>query len=440
MWIEFERFALSEGGRVALNENKNGVLVATESQNCRSVDGALRGGLGVRYIKNGSGVVFAVPSDIQRAILLGYYDQSKGWVDVPVYVASNRKAYLYSEETGKFKNVYENLWDVRELCPEPIHKDKNSFFAVNDTAFYYLDKDGVIFEKEDVCNGSVCTFYDRVFYACEQGVRFSDVGNYTDYSSTSYGSGKINFFSGDGRVDKIIPYDDGIVVVKSNRLWLFRAAGAADQFSAEPLPYYGDKIVEKSAARCGKFILFITVGGAVFRLHGKTFVKLVDKLPEAFCAANVTTAADGERYFVSAGESTLVIDAESGSSYRSYSLVGMSSCDGSVVGAYKGKLCAFSAVGELPDGQTATYSVREWLAEDGVEKRIESLRLFGEGVLTLSVSDGRGKIEKSVELDECGVDVEIGLRAAAFELSLALQAKTCLRKIAVKFNKVGGAA
>jgi hypothetical protein len=439
MWKEFDRFALSEGGRVALNEHKSGVLVATKSENCRCVDGALHGGLGVKYLENAIGWAYAVPLDMQCVAFVNCGEKHKGLIALPLYLDAKGVPFLYSADTNSFHKVYDAVSGMQDICPDPVNFQTKNFFAVNKLGFFYLNEDGLVFQKADIVNGSVCTFADRVFYACKQGVCFSDVGNYSDFSDSAYGAGKIDFFDGEGHVDKIIPYGNAILVVKNSRLFLFHAAGAADQFSVETLDYSSGKIVEKSAVRCGKYVLFITENGAVVRLHGKTCVKLVERLPDDFCSKSVRTAADGEHFFISCGKSTLVVNAENGSSYISFSLDGMSTCDGTVVGAYEGYLCEFAAGGEFPFGQTATYSVQGWLAEDETEKQLEKVRLFGQGALTLRLSDGRANVQKSVELDPLGVEVELELRGRAFELSVNLEPTTCLRKIAVQFHKGGSA-
>jgi len=439
MWKEFDRFALSEGGRVALNEHKGGVLVATKSQNCRCADGALHGGLGVKYLQDIFDVTYSVPFNVQRVAFVNYYDERKGLMPLPLYLDGNGRVFLYSLDTLLFHRIYDGVSGILDICSDSVNFQTKDFFVVNEVGFFYLNEDGLVSQNLGATNGSVCTFADRVFYACEQGVRFSDVGNYSDFSDSVYGGGKINFFDGEGRVDKILPYENAILVVKNTRLFLFHAVGAAHQFSVETLDYSGGKIVEKSAVRCGKYVLFVTENGEVVRLHGKSCVKLIERLPEAFCSKEIKTAADGERFFIACGGSTLVVDAENGSYYTSFSLEGMSTCNGTVVGTYDRHLCEFAADGKFPYGQSASFSVQGWLAEDESEKQLEKVRLFGQGSLTLSLSNGRASVQKSVELDPLGIEIELELRGRAFELSVALQPKTCLRKIAVQFHKGGSA-
>ena len=45
MWIEYNRFALSDGGRYALNVKNDGALIATTTKNCRVEKGVIRTGV-----------------------------------------------------------------------------------------------------------------------------------------------------------------------------------------------------------------------------------------------------------------------------------------------------------------------------------------------------------------------------------------------------------
>ena len=213
------------------------------------------------------------------------------------------------------------------------------------------------------------------------------------------------------------------------------ASGAADEFRIEKLDFCGGRIVKGSAAVCGKYVMFMTVDGNVYRFNGSSFEKVAIGVPEEYCTDFKGTASDGVRYFRAGEELTLVMDTD-GNCYTSYSIDGLTGCGEMAVGVYDGKVCCFDSTENLPLAESATFEVSPFVLQDEKEKIIRRVTVYGEGNASVYLSGERGGLSSTVAFDEDGVAFETEIWGRTFALKLELTGVSRVDKIVFEYTTV----
>lgn len=437
MWIEYNRFALSDGGRYALNAKNDGALVATESKNCRVAKGMLRSGVGIQEIQNVYGDSLYVPG--ARAILaITGWQRPEGLDTEFAFITSAGDIYVYSGLDDALKKMNTLHRGYTTLFRDTSDSTGKRMIALCPDGFCLFTRHGRLNEYTGNCTGTGCVFYNRLFFADENIVRFSEVDSYTDFSESVQGGGKVELM-GEGPVQKLIVYRDAILVFMRDSAIEFHAKGAADEFFAKPIDYYGHRIVGGTVARCGDNVLFINCVGELYRLHGDSCQRIAENIPPEFYEDGVRAAANGELYFVTGMNGrTLVADLDGECYFLNYILTALTDCAGEAVGVYSGVLRKFVETAELPENKHCSFTVEDWLEKDGRERQIEKIRLYGTGNATVTVKNSGKSVSHSVTLRECGVDVPIALRAKKFKLEIGLGVNSKIWKLDALARDVGG--
>lgn len=438
--FSFTDFALSEGDRCALKQPLGATMVATESKNCRCVKGALKRCLGLEYIYDYDGKkLYAEP--IAQKIKLMYYDDTTTYDRhyMGAMIADDGYLYGYSESLRAFERMDKMPGRESALCPLPFENGQKDFYLASKATLHRINN--CISSQAAIKNRNhyaLCVFHDRVFFSSNRGVRYSEAGDFDNFSSSAYGGGKIDIWEGEGGILQLVVYQDTILLFKRNTVLRFYAAGAADEFRVEPMDYRGSRIVRNSAARCGRYVLFLTEGGEIYRLDGNRFEKLTEGVPTDFCFDNVNAAADGERYFLSDEKKVLVVEAEDGSKHYSYQVYGLTDNDGTVVVEKDHYICRMVEKGFLPRDATAQFVAKNVAVKDEKEKLVRKLILYGSGGVELSFGAGRYEMKMLVPLSEQGVEVLAGVKGKTFDFSIVFKGYANVRKIDVEYNELGG--
>ena len=438
MWIEYNRFALSDGGRYALNVKNDGALIATTTKNCRVEKGVIRTGVGADYIRSPQGKTFRVPSTAKAVVTLRG-DVTQDGVDVEcAYVSSDGYLYRYSKADSAFVKVNTAAIGFVELVKDSGDSLGNRYFAICKNGFCLCDRNGKVYERVVSINGTGCVFNNRFFYAAGNAVCYSDVDGYTSNNESLYGAGKIEL-GGDGGIQKLIAYNDCVLVFMPDGIWEFHAKGAADEFFVKRIEYYGDKIVGPSVARCGNAILFVTSTGDLFRLQGNSCQKIAENIPEKFYSGGVSAAGNGALYFLSASDGKVLVADSNGELYfTSFNFYAVTPCDGRAMGVYVGFLSEIHEKYALSYEHTCAFRVENWLAKENAERVLEKIRLYGSGEAMVVVQHGEFSCAHTVQLKDVGVEIPVGVRGKCFHIELKLYQRTKVWKIEALCRDLGG--
>ena len=439
-YLEYSGFVLSERDRIALKLPKEACLVASHSQNTRTDRGRLRSGLGVEKMTNANGatIPFHSENDIRRIYAYTYtYPTGARHLGgalvlktgaVSRYVEAGNDFY----PTGKAATGQFSMWtdfDTYGGCACCI---------ASSSGLISIQREGTVTVLSEKTNGGGCLFGDRLFYSLGQGVHFSDVGNHGDFAESAYGAGWIEFWDCGGKIGQTIPCEEGIVLLKNENVLLLKAKGAADDFTVSEVTYNGGQIVKGSAARCGKYVLFLSTDGVVYRVENGSAKRLVEGVRAEYCKDGVGAAGNAKNYFLCAEQRLLVMDAEYGTSYETIALNGFGECDGDVVGSYLGDLCRMTEGQPTAYGVKRTFIVADHYFADEKEKLIRKLIFYGTGTLTVAFGEGKYALSKQIELSQTGVEMEIEQKGTAFSFTFTLAADTVLEKMGVEYSYCGG--
>ena len=433
-------FALSDGDRAALKMPATTTLVGTNVENCRCVRGALKRCLGLEYVYNPDDQPLTAPYRAQKVKLL-YEDDAEGERHYQgIVVARDARVQGYNLPSDDVALMGRRPWKPAMVCPLPDEKgERNFYFLTEDIIKRYEDGVSVLNPGQLKNNRAACVFRDRFFYSVGRAIAFSDAGNFEDFTTTAYGAGAIEVADGYGNVLQMLVYQDAILLFKENSVFRFHAAGAADTFRIETMDYYGGKIVRNSAVRCGKYVLFLTEQGDIYRLFGTRFERLVEGVSQDFCFDDVNVTADGERYFISDEDKVLVVEVEDGSKHLSYPVYGITDNNGMAVGEWNYHICRIVPNGFLPDGVLPRFVAKGVVVKDRKEKLIKRLLVYGEGTVRVCFGSNGRTVERELTLSEYGVELPVGVKGKEFDFEISFSESACVRKIDVEFSELGGA-
>lgn len=441
--VIFNSFSLPEGGRYALKPIPQDALVATESKYSRCRDGKLFGALGHEFLLDSGDNYLTCNKDLKmKNVML----MNTGVNDL---VCKRNAAFI--EEKGSLW-LYTDSGSCRSLglCKPPYaicrfpasHGNGDGGIAVaSGLSFEVRNYAGAtLYKVEEPTNAAVCWFAGRLFYAKGHRVYYSDVENVQNFDESAYGGGYVcTNGGGEGVVLQLLPYRDGILLFYERGIAILHAKGAASDFRMERLDYSGVPIAIGSGAVCGRYALFATEEGDVYRLDGTRFERLAAGLPLSLREDRVNTASDGERYYRCDGERMLVMEASDGSSYLSFPVAGLTDADGAALGVHMGRLMRMSTIGSAYTSESPSFYAERLRLRDSKEKTITKVTVYGEGSTTVSLRGDGDTTVKVLTLSSAGVAFEPFVRGEEFELEICLGFRAKVTRIEFEFEYVGGA-
>ncbi len=437
--LEYVNFALSEGGRVALNLPLGNTLVASEYKNCRCEADGLYCGLGSAVVARSNGSFFKMSNSSYAHQIRTYYYKQDGYDHFGFFAASKGGTLYHVSDDGVRTTVLSDVGTL-DMCALPNKDGYDGVCVAGETGLWMVDKSGNAVKYFDETNMSVCFFGDRVFFAEGSGVRFSDAGNLTDFSESAYGGGRIEILEGEGVVTDMLPLDDCILLFKKDCVLQFFAKGAAKDFRVRRLTGLPAPIVKGSAVRCGKYVVFTTIACEVYRMDGGRVEKIVEDLPSICVSSyNCSYASDGSRYYIGTNQYTLAVSVCDGRVHTFHPMYGISNAYSGTVGFYKETLYSIHPRAAMVTGETSEFTVRDWAFKDEKEKAIEKFVFYGKGSISLTWGKGEYANSVTVLLQENGVSVPIQARGKRFDFTLKPGNSSRLIKMDVEYSLVGGA-
>lgn len=439
--VEYTSFAMPDRDRYALNgadKVDKGALVFTSSSNCKCADGRIYSGVGMKYFLNSSGKKLKVGTTLKKAFPASYALDGAEY-SCAVVVEGSGEVFTYQDSSSSLVSLNRTLEGEVGGCLAVADNGENGVLIAAGNRYIQTVKNNIVHEVVESTNASVCVFKDRVFYSCGRGIRFSDAGTFSNFYDSAYGGGMIEVREGAGNIRQLLPCDDAVLLFKDRAVFKLYAAGAADTFRIERLPYNGGRIAAASAAKCGRYVMFTTSAGEVYRIDGSRFEKIAVGLENAYCQDYQGTASDGQRYFRSASDAVLVMETD-GSSYFSFPVVGLTDCDGLAVAAYDGQLFYYDPMGKIPFAEHSLFTVEGLTLGVEEEKTIRRITVHGSGMAFLYLEGERGNCSEMVELTKDGVSLDCELRGKVFLFSIEFIESANVQKIVFEYTDVGGDA
>ncbi len=441
--VIFNSFSLPEGGRYALKPIPQDALVATKSEYCRCRDGKLFGPLGQEFLIDSGGNYLTCSTSLKMKYVMLMN------TSVTDYVSKKYAAFLEDRGALWFYSDSGSFWQYGQckppyaICRFPASNGSGDggVAIASALSFMVLNPTGnTMYKLEEPTNAAVCWFAGRLFYSKGHNVYYSGVESVRNFAENAYGGGYVCVNGcGEGVVLQLLPYRDGILLFYERGIAMLHAKGAASDFRMERLDYCGVPIAIGSGAVCGRYALFTTQEGDVYRLDGTRFERLAAGLPLSLRADRVNTASDGERYYRSDGETVLVMEASDGSSYLSYPVAGLTDADSAALGVQGGRLVRMSTIASYPPRAIPRFYSERLRLRDSKEKTITKVTVYGEGNAKVSLCGGGDTAAEQLTLSSAGVTFEPCIRGEEFELEIRLGFRTMVTRIEFEFEYVGGA-
>lgn len=441
--VIFNSFSLPEGDRYALKPIPQDALVATKSEYCRCRDGKLLGPIGQEYLLD-SGDNYLIANKnfkMKNVMLLNTAVTDFVYKRNAIFIEENGRLWIYIDSMG-VRN-FASCKPPYAICRFPASSSNGDGGVAIASALGILvvsHTGGTMYKLDEPTNAAVCWFAGRVFYSKGYNVYYSEMGNVRDFTESAYGGGYINVAgSGEGVVLQLLPYRDGILLFYERGIAMLHAKGAASDFRLERLDYCGVPIAIGSGAVCGRYALFTTEEGDVYRLDGTRFERLAAGLPLSLRADRLNTASDGERYYRSDGERMLVMEASDGSSYFSYPVSGLTDADSAALGVQGEYLVRMSTIASYPARAEPKFYSERLRLRDSKEKTITKVTVYGEGKARVSLRGDGDTTEEVLALTSAGVAFEPFVRGQEFDLQVNLTFRAKVTRIEFEFEYVGGA-
>ena len=429
----FHKFSLVE-------RNKKGTLFGIDGRNCDCADGSIRTGLGLKNYLTPYGKTYSVESAEVRSFYLHRTKYSEGvYTDRLAYMLEDGKYYLYNHSTGVFMKtlVFGGPTNVVGVLNADL--DIETLFVGGIGVVRYNPDKGYtqsVLTKAGLAN---CVFHDRLFVAIEPfTVAYSKPLAAIDFESTIDDSGKIHLPSAAGKIVAMKALGDEICIFYEYGITRLIPAGSARDFKQLPLAYAGGRVLGETVCECGGKLFFLADDG-VYVFDGKTLQKICVELNvKPTYSVQCGAACVGDRVLIRyadevKGAVTLVLAADGGSGYFCSYLNGLSRTDQYAMCVAEGIVKYVARDGDLYGGEEYCFQT-EYL-DFGVSQRknLKTLRLEGEGELTVQVDDGRNFKEKTVTFVDGKAVMPVGLVGERFALRFILQKGAFLRKLAVTY-------
>ena len=134
----------------------------------------------------------------------------------------------------------------------------------------------------------------------------------------------------------------------------------------------------------------------------------------------------------------VVIDAETDIAYHAFTAQGLSDLKGQAVGVVGGSVCALKAEAALPtDRLSELLTVPFDFNVSGV-KTLRRVQVFGDGAVTLSVSNGRKTKTFALQTENGAASVDVRLKGEFFTLRFVLAEHAVLHGLEAELCKLAG--
>ena len=438
VWKKYAAFQLAQ------TPEKNDVLYLDASQNCDLSDGCARVGVGVESLSlaNGRGVIY--DWDLSAPTAFFYCGEKFA------FLSDENKLYLYDESIREFQLLYAFNGEMKAIEAQDKNGVFHLYFCGKDGVFSYDVKNGVVRVLESACVPVACACQGRIFTASTNAIVYSAPFSTADFEESIDGAGKIVLPAETGEILDLVASGDAVFAFCQYGIWKLTVSGSARDFRLEQTAFSCKDVIKGSACVgngvSGEKVFFFTQHG-VYKLD-KTGVERVCK-NLTFDMKRVGQVCehaylDGKViYNYRAKDNSVrnvVIDVESEEGYHAFTAEGLSNVRGQAVALIDSIVYVIE-----PDRSLPTHRLAELVVEhcdfslSGV-KTLKRLRVYGEGKITLTLSNGRKTKTFDLQTVNGVADIEVRMRGEVFRLRFVLGNKARLNGLHAEVCRLIGVA
>lgn len=364
------------------------------------------------------------------------------------FLSAGHRAYLYNEGSKSF--ALERYFGVENavVSAQDAAGDYHVYFCGEKGVFVYDEMKGMVEVLEGEYLPVACAFQGRIFTARADELVYSAPFDVGDFSESIDGGGSIVLPSDTGKIVAFAAVSSALYVFCEYGIWKLTAAGSARDFRLEKVGYTHGKILGGSAcaAACsgGEKVFFFTENG-ICKLENSSVEKICENL--AFSVKSEGQVCkyaylDGKviyAYQTPTGTvESLVIDAETEKGYPCFAAQGVSNVQGQTIAVVDGVLCLLKTDLPLPASRIAEAAIEKFDFQISGVKTLRSLRVFGEGKITVSVGNGRRTKTFDLQTENGIAKADVKLRGEYFRLRFLLGENAVLRGLEADVSKLLG--
>ena len=441
--IRFDGFALG-------TENKAGIFSFSDVRNCLFRDGKMETGFGFSPYYTAEGKIPSVndPEDPPAAFALLPYTDAGEQKTALMYVSETGVSYIWNEEYGTFDFTLKTFDDVPAILP--VYRENG------EAVLAFCGKDGVwLYDRKTEFSqvyaasaaNAACVFHERLFFIEKPfTVRYCAPLDSNDREENADDAGYIEFPSEEGELIGLKVLNETVYLFRERGIIKLDAKGAARDFSAELLPYGGERIFSGSIAACGERIFFLAESG-VYAFEERKISRVdVPVFPVRNGQVCECAAWDGKYFLRYADENgdfkVLILDSETREACFSVpSIRALSDTQSLLICLSENNICLADKDGDLPSGNL--YAAYKENTDFGISGRKlwKTLTLDGEGACRIEVENEYEKRCFDGKFKDGKLSVRPLLKGERFSLRLYPQKATRFSGAAIvldDFESAGG--
>ena len=418
---------------------KSGVFPVGLVNNCDLSDGNARVGVGVSDYKLESGEVVGYDWDLPAPKAFFYYGD-KLWL-----LSEDNKLYSYDENSLTYELKYTFYREMKVVQVQDELGEYRVYFC-GDRGVFILDENWNITQiLEDSCIPTACAFQGRIFTATATSLLYSAPFSVGDFTESIDGGGEVVLPSDTGNIVDIAATSNAIFVFCQYGIWKLTAAGSARDFCLERIGFTGSGVLKGSACSVafsgGEKVFFFDEYGP-WKLDRSGVTKICRNLTFSFRKTEQACEhayVNGKVVYnyraLDNSVKSVVIDAETDQAYHSFTAEGLSNINGQAIGVVSGHVCVLKTESDLPTNALSELVAKPCDFNISGVKTLRRLKLFGEGTITLSVSNGQKTKTFVLQTENGMASVDVRLKGEFFRLRFVLGNHAILRGLNAELCK-----
>lgn len=421
---KYDTFALAE------RQGENGVFSLDLANNCElSKDGA-RVGVGVSAFTLASGNV-SYDWNLSAPKSFFYHGEKFG------FLSDENKVYFYDESTRKFLLAHTFDGEMTAVEAQDRNGEYHLCFVGEAGVYFYEGETEMVLLSQNSFLPLACVFQGRIFTASANAIAFSAPFQAGDFAQSIDDGGNIVFPANTGEVVSVAATSTAVFFFCQYGIWKLTAAGSARDFRLESVGFTGGEILRGSACAVasskGEKIFFFTESG-VFRLDDSGVESICRNLALPLKREGQVcehAPLDGQVFYsyraLDQSVRGVVIDVETEKAYHAFTAEGVCKLRGDAVAVVDGLVYVIKKGAPLP-----TWRIAELIAEKtdfqlSGRKTLKSLRVLGEGQITLSLRCGRKTKTFTLQPQNGEIKVDVKMKGEYFRVRFVLTENARLR-------------
>lgn len=429
---------------------EDGTLFASESRYCDCSGGVLKSGLGLEPKLTEEENAFWVNPELdlpKQFFVLPFLDENGLGAEELGYVTEAGEVYIFSENMRLFIKAAALGGRVTTVLAYDNNQGISILFFGEKGAFRYAKGEMVTPIVYDIFLPIACALEGRVFAAQKGGV----IVYFSPYYFKSFtrdidGAGRVRMPEEAGEIVGLVALDGYAYAFCEFGIFRLEVRGSARDFVIQRIAYQGGRIFEGSvcvSAEDGKKIFFLTENG-VCRLLGESVKTL--GLPAGLTEKSTGQVCDQAmvdgKYYCSfldmdGEKKAVIVDAKTEKAYQGFVAQAITSVRGGTLCLADEIVQYVRSVGVLPSGEAYSFIVKDVDFNEVGAKTLKTLKLVGEGGLTLEVDNGHEMKRFSARFVNGRWAMNVRLKGERFTLKFKLAFGTAIKELRAEIAMIG---